>query len=203
MGIIPRITCRRCGRIYSGIRSRCPYCGTSRVTQSERTPTPTPGENPATQAGRRAAAQNKWQLIFAGILVVAIILAVIVLVSTTLNKKPPVEPFTPPPMTFTPPPPPPTETLTPEPTPTVTQLTVTYGGEAQPDFSTYVGSEIKLTPIIYPSEISPDKVNWTSEDESIATVEDGLVKAVGPGTTNIIAECYGVTYTTICRVRGD
>ncbi len=28
MSVIPKITCRRCGREYSGLRSRCPYCGT-------------------------------------------------------------------------------------------------------------------------------------------------------------------------------
>ena len=38
MSVIPKITCRRCGREYSGLRSRCPYCGTSRKKSAERIP---------------------------------------------------------------------------------------------------------------------------------------------------------------------
>ena len=28
MGFIPETTCRRCGQKYSGLRNRCPNCGT-------------------------------------------------------------------------------------------------------------------------------------------------------------------------------
>ena len=38
MSVIPKITCRRCGREYSGLRSRCPYCGTGRSKSAERIP---------------------------------------------------------------------------------------------------------------------------------------------------------------------
>ena len=48
MSFIPRVTCRRCGRQFSGIRGRCPYCGTRRVRQSDRVPNPTPGEDAST-----------------------------------------------------------------------------------------------------------------------------------------------------------
>ncbi len=201
MGFIPRITCRRCGRQYSGIRSRCPYCGTRRVSQSDRAPSPTPGMNPETPAGARAAVNTKWQLIFGAILLVAVILAVIVLVSTTLNTTPPVQSQTLPPVLETTTPTP-TPTPTPEPTPEITQLTVTYGGAASTDFTTTVGNTIQLTPIIYPTDAATaENVTWTSSNEDVATVEGGLITAVGAGVANIVAECYGVTYTTICRVR--
>ena len=51
MGIIPRVTCRRCGRQFSGVRNRCPYCGTRRIKQSDRVPGTTPGQDPSTPAG--------------------------------------------------------------------------------------------------------------------------------------------------------
>ena len=38
MSVIPKITCRRCGREYYGLRSRCPYCGTSRKKYAQRIP---------------------------------------------------------------------------------------------------------------------------------------------------------------------
>ena len=28
MGFIPQITCRHCGKKFSGIYNRCPHCGT-------------------------------------------------------------------------------------------------------------------------------------------------------------------------------
>ena len=31
MGMIPRVICRRCGRQFSGVRARCPYCGSERT----------------------------------------------------------------------------------------------------------------------------------------------------------------------------
>ena len=81
MSFIPRVTCRRCGRQFSGMRGRCPYCGTRRVRQSERVPGPTPGEDMSTPSGQRAAVNARWQLIFGAILLVAVILAVVVLIS--------------------------------------------------------------------------------------------------------------------------
>ena len=35
MGIISEIKCGKCDRMYSGIRSRCPYCGTRRIGQGK------------------------------------------------------------------------------------------------------------------------------------------------------------------------
>ena len=38
MGFIPETTCRRCGQKYSGLRNRCPNCGTPRQNQPNRVP---------------------------------------------------------------------------------------------------------------------------------------------------------------------
>ena len=62
MSVIPKITCRRCGREYSGLRSRCPYCGTGRSKSAERIPLRTSSENAGTPAAEHAAVNTKWQM---------------------------------------------------------------------------------------------------------------------------------------------
>ena len=84
MSVIPKITCRRCGREYSGLRSRCPYCGTSRKKSAERIPLRTSSENAGTPAAEHAAVNTKWQLLFGGILLIAVVAAVIVLITCLL-----------------------------------------------------------------------------------------------------------------------
>ncbi|MDD6436785.1 MAG: Ig-like domain-containing protein [Prevotella sp.] len=57
------------------------------------------------------------------------------------------------------------------------------------ELSLFAGDERQLT-------VSPEgtAVKWSSEDESIATVDNGLVKAVKAGTTNIEATADGSTF---------
>ena len=50
MSLIPEVKCRRCGESFSSMRSRCPNCGTRRVSQSGRTPAATPGTVRGTEA---------------------------------------------------------------------------------------------------------------------------------------------------------
>lgn len=85
MSMIPEVKCRRCGQSFSALRTRCPNCNTRRVMQSGRTPAATPGTVKGTASYDRAETNTRWQLIFGLILVVAVILAVIVMVSTSLN----------------------------------------------------------------------------------------------------------------------
>ena len=85
MSVIPKITCRRCGREYSGLRSRCPYCGTGRSKSAERIPLRTSSENAGTPAAEHAAVNTKWQMLFGGILLLAVVAAVIVLITVSLN----------------------------------------------------------------------------------------------------------------------
>lgn len=56
MGFIPETTCRRCGQKYSGLRNRCPNCGTPRQNQPNRVPHTTASATPNTAASRRAGA---------------------------------------------------------------------------------------------------------------------------------------------------
>ena len=54
MGFIPETTCRRCGQKYSGLRNRCPNCGTPRQNQPNRVPHTTASATPTTAPSRRA-----------------------------------------------------------------------------------------------------------------------------------------------------
>ena len=202
MSFIPRITCRRCGRQYSGIHSRCPYCGTRRVQASARTPAPAPGgEGGADTAA--ASANTRWQLIFGVILLAAVILAVIVLVSSNLNgavrntPTPTLPPVTAPPSAT------PSPTPTPTPTPAVTGVQITCFGEQTSDFTTTAGLQTSLKAIVYPLDLDPaPTVTWTSSDENVATVDDtGKVTAVAAGTATVTPTCYGATQTCIVRVK--
>ena len=54
-----------------------------------------------------------------------------------------------------------------------------------------VGESETLTPIITPENATNPNVTWSSDDESVATVEDGKVTAVGAGNTTIKATVDG------------
>ena len=200
MSVIPKITCRRCGREYSGLRSRCPYCGTSRKKSAERIPLRTSSENAGTPAAEHAAVNTKWQLLFSGILLIAVVAAVIVLITVSLNAEknssaavdptPPATVSSAAPVTT--PTPTPTPTLTPTPTPSVTSVTITFLGSKRTEFAAKVGDEVQLSATVYPTG-TDQTVTWSSKDESVAKVSDkGVVTGVGKGTTTITAECGGV-----------
>lgn len=80
MAVIPEITCRRCGSKYSGLHSRCPKCGAPRVNQPTRVPPTTASVTPRTAASARSAINIRWQFVFGGVLLLALVLAVVVLV---------------------------------------------------------------------------------------------------------------------------
>ena len=194
MSVIPKITCRRCGREYSGLRSRCPYCGTSRSRSAERIPLRTSSENAGTPAAEHAAVNTKWQMLFGGILLIAVVAAVIVLITVSLNagKNASASAAPTPPATVSSAAPVTTPTPTPTPTPSVTSITITFLGSKRTEFAAKVGDEVPLRTTIYPTG-GDQTVTWSSKDESIATVSDkGVVTGVGKGTTTITAECGGV-----------
>lgn len=192
MSVIPKITCRRCGREYSGLRSRCPYCGTGRSKSAERIPLRTSSENAGTPAAEHAAVNTKWQMLFGGILLLAVVAAVIVLITVSLNASqntPSAAEPTPPATVSSAAP---VATPTPTPTPSVTSITITFLGSKRTEFAAKVGDEVPLSTTIYPAG-GNQTVTWSSKDESIATVSDkGVVTGVGKGTTTITAECGGV-----------
>ena len=235
MSLIPKVACKRCGKEYSSLRPRCPYCGTRRVKTGDRVPMTTSSQNRGTPAAERAVLNTKWQMIFGLILLAAVILAVIVLVTVGLNDAkadtasvPQNTPIanTPAPETATPTPEvsdepettdepdssdapettdDPEATASPEPSETpnagsVQSITLTFLGSPRTEFATAIGTDVQLS-----AQLSPDTgaaVTWKSADESIATVSNGLVKGVKPGTTTITATCDGVTAKCTVYVTG-
>ncbi|MBR1496798.1 MAG: Ig-like domain-containing protein [Oscillospiraceae bacterium] len=204
MSFIPRVACRNCGTQFSALRMRCPNCGAAHVRRTSRSA-------PARASGNAApaAALSQWQMIFGGILVVAVIVAVIILITASLNppattvapsETPALPSLTPPLMTEEPEP-----TPTPEPTTAVSSITIhTSWDSATPvtDFTVRVGDTVPLVADVYPTEArTTAKVNWRSTDEGVCTVSsDGVVTAVGSGSCQIIADSGSVTQQTIARV---
>ena len=202
MSFIPQVSCRNCGTTFSGIHSRCPYCGTRRVKQTGRTAATTASVRPGTAANSRANSNTRWQFMFGCILLVAVIVAVIVLITANLepSSKQPVE--TPPPTTPTVTTPPPTTAQpTPEPTPYVTSITIKskYNNQPISEFTQRIEwAPTDLDADVYPTETIAE-VTWRSTNEDVCTVDaDGLVTAVGSGWAEVIAECGAVSVS--CNV---
>ena len=205
MSLIPEVKCRRCGESFSSMRSRCPNCGTRRVSQSGRTPAATPGTVRGTEAYERAAVNTKWQLIFGLILVVAVILAAIVMVSTGLNgADAPAAKATPTPAAESAAPtPPPAPTPTPTPPPTVEKVSIRYYETVKEDFSIKVDEVVPLNALVTPTDIS-DKVTWSvdSDNEQYVQItvdpeagnkcEVKCISKIPAGGITLYAELFGV-----------
>ena len=214
MPMIPEVKCRRCGETFSSLRSRCPNCGTRRVAQSGRTPGPTPGTVRGTAAYERAETNTKWQIIFGLILIAAVILAVIVMVTSSLegaDVKQQTTSITPPVVTDYVPVIEAAPTPEPTPTPNVEGLRVMfYTTEIQTDFTIWVDDPIDLTVQVMPLTLQGLKVDWESGNPDILKVENTDEYAVHieciddgslPKSTTLKLTCaaYEKTLTVYCR----
>ena len=65
------------------------------------------------------------------------------------------------------------------------------------------GSTITLTAVVYPSSTTNKTVTWRSSDASVATVNNGVVKALATGECNIIATCQNVQATCHVTVKEE
>ena len=205
MSLIPEVKCRRCGERFSSLRSRCPNCGTRRVTQSSRTPSATPGTVGGTAAYERAASNTRWQMIFGLILVVAVILAVIVMVSTSLNgtdvsvkpnkpnaPAPTVEPAQPSAE--------PVPTPTPTPPPTIEVLQIRYNDRELPEFTMSPGEIVTINAYVSPLTIT-DKVKWSSEDKDDGNKVTVECLKYSETPLKIYAEIFGKKVECLVRFR--
>ena len=203
MSVIPQVKCRRCGESFSALRSHCPNCGTRRVTQSGRTPAPTPSTVKGTAAYERAETNTRWQMIFGLILVVAVILAVIVMVSTSLNGLD-------------------TQSgkgsnnnIVATPTPTVEAINIQcFGTDVKDEFTMRLSQDpkIELQATVLPMEVFTTEnthITWKSSDESLFTVtpsEDTrkctveMLQTGGPGILTV--SCNGFTVELTVRLAG-
>lgn len=202
MALIPKNTCRRCHHQYSGLKNRCPYCGTKKTNSSTRTAAPTASAQQGSSARERADSNARWQMIFGGVLVAAVILAVIVLVTVSLGNRAekeaeaaqPSEVIETPAVVTTPPPP----TATPTPTANVTSITITFLGSETTEFAMNPGDTIQLKGNPYPLDVNAT-VEWISSNEAILTVDEtGLVTGVSSGWATVTATCGAVS--AVCDV---
>lgn len=197
MSIIPKTTCARCHRQYPSTRSSCPYCGEKKPRDLNRSVPVSDSAVRGTQASARAAENLNWQMIFGTIIVVAVLAAVIAIVSVgvngdmsaselqlensvSANGDAPEGDVPGAASTAVP-------TVSPEPTPVptpqsqVTSVAIMYLGSDMPGFTQYVGDKVQLDVAFYPinNELTPE---WSSSDESVATVDQtGMVTLVGEG----------------------
>ena len=210
MSVIPEVTCRRCGEKFSAMRSRCPNCGTRRVAQSGRTPAATPGTVKGTAAYERAETNTKWQMIFGLILVVAVILAVIVMVTVRPDGLD--NPGSAGQGTIVAPTPTPTPdqgavivqppTPSPTPIPIPESVKVFFFEDEKEEFTEKVGEAVKLRAVAYPVDLFPNgPYKWSVNDESVVKLtisEDTkecevLCLKHQPGGVTLTVECNGVT----------
>lgn len=73
---------------------------------------------------------------------------------------------------------------------------------SQTEASLAVGETVTLTATVTPDYAS-DKVAWSSSDEAVATVKDGVVTAKGEGTATITVSSTDGTQSAACTVTVD
>lgn len=162
-------------------------------------------------AAYRAREARSWQTLVGGILIIAVIVAMIAVISVGMKSRvddgtvtiegqaniPDVDVETTPVPVPTPSPSP-----SPTPAPTVTSVQITYMGVDKEDFQEPAGSQVQLEANWYPATVEATVV-WSSSDDSIATVdENGLVTVVSSsGTCEIYATVGGVSDTCVVYTR--
>jgi hypothetical protein len=82
----------------------------------------------------------------------------------------------------------------------VPRIPVTGVALDQSDLSMTVGDYETLTATVSPADAANQNVTWTSDDDDIATVVDGLVEAVGAGTCTITVTTEEGGHTSICNI---
>ncbi len=208
MSLLSEVKCSRCDRRYSGIRSRCPYCGARRSNKGKYGPEP---------------GESKAKYIVGAVLIVLLLAAAAFLIVQSLRNKQAEAPDTTPkqsysddenitsvdgtkPVDTTPvTPTTPDSSVTPDkpdepPTPQVQAeaLAIMYLGEEKDDITMDSGTELELSAYVEPEDV---EVTWSVDDESVAIVlQSGKVTAVGAGETTLRLSGGGMTAECILRV---
>ena len=87
-----------------------------------------------------------------------------------------------------------------EPTPTPTTVAVTGVSLSSSTLTLTEGDSGTLTAAVTPNNATNKTVNWSSSDSGVASVSDGKVTALKPGTTTIIASSADGGKTATCSV---
>ena len=213
MSIISEVKCARCDRKYSGVRSRCPYCGARRIGRGKYS------EEEDNTKGK----------MLVGVLIMAVlVVAAGVLLFTTPaqggeeaepsgdieTSSPPsllpgeddtttIEDTGPPPSVSTTPPP---SVSTTPPTPTIETVTIRYSGSVRTEFTARVGERVPLSVRIDPLGIEAEII-WASSNRNVFEVVPNIdgtqatVTAIAIGTETLTVTVGDVTAECIVRVR--
>jgi len=219
MSIISEVKCARCDRVYSGVRSRCPYCGARRIGSGKYSE-----END----------NSKGKMIVGVLIMTVLVVAAGVLLFTAPT---PEEAAAPPPTNNVSTPPttpvmpneadntgvpgrtsitPPTETQeereketpTPTPTPRIQSVVITYAGVIKDDFTEKVGGKVPLRARIEPPGIEfTEEIVWLSSNPNVfAVVKDSpdgssaTVTGIGVGTATLTVIAGDVKAECIVRI---
>ena len=68
------------------------------------------------------------------------------------------------------------------------------------NISLEIGETATLVAVITPNDATNKNVTWTSEDENIASVNNGIVTAIGPGETTITVTTEDGEKTATCKI---
>ena len=202
------IHCENCGEDYASTYKRCPFC--DEVNHS--------GGRRADRGGGYSSQNSplhRVATVVSLIVIVAAICIVVTVVRPLISKgnAKPGETQDPAPtntVTATPQPtdtaePKPTDTAEPQPTdtaPVVTPSDVTGITLNREDFTmSGAGETWNLQPQVTPSGAT-GTITWTSSNENVAKVENGVVTAVGGGNCTITATSGTATASCIVRVKG-
>ena len=207
MALFKEVKCGRCDRRYSALRSRCPHCGARKNRDGK---------------ASTVESNTRWQVIVGAVVLLAIIAAAVILITTSLKNREPEPSGAPkPPVSASPsgvnvvdgtdptpsalpgeePTPTPTAPPTPTPTPEPVVNSITLSSS---DFTLFsVGEQYTIKATISPAGTKVNIV-WISENPDVATVdENGTVTAVDRGDTKVSATAGGVIQECIVRVRAD
>ena len=199
------IHCENCGEDYASIYKRCPFCdevnSAGRRVRTDRGGGYSSGMSP----------MRILTIVIPLVLIIAAVCIVITVVGPLIHRgnseqgesQPPVnntESVSPEPTDSAGP----DETGDPEPTDDqpVTSSDVTGITLNREDFTMSAAGETwDLKPTVTPAGATGE-ITWTSSDEKVATVENGVVTAVGGGNCTVTATSGTATATCIVRVKG-
>jgi len=216
MSLVSEIKCARCDRKYSGVRSRCPYCGARRIGRGKYT---------------EDADNTKGKMLISILIMSALVVAAGVLLfsapidadasppPTAGDAAPPelsspeddvvTEPgenrpqTSPPPEVSSPSPPEPP----PPPGPEVRSVTVTFGtGTLNADFTERVGNTLTFGVRVEPVGVEEDII-WMSSNIGVFDIVElnpegtqARLTAISPGTETLTVSVGGVTAEHTVRI---
>ena len=212
MGIISEVKCARCDRKYSGVRSRCPYCGARRI-----------GRGKFSEEGDN----SKGKMLIGVLIMSVLVVATGVLLFTTpaqgdgdntninatqtpsipdeeANSKTTtsidVPPSAPPTIST-----PTSPALPPE--PEIRTVEIRYSGNLRTEFTVRIDEKVPLT-VWYDPPGAEGEILWSTSNRSffdvVATDLEGrraTVTGVGVGTGTLTVSVGGVTAECTVRVR--